>query len=55
MMDCGEMDVHHLTIMSDGTMNGGFLFALTGSSCTTNARIVKIEIGGSDVSSACAF
>ena len=51
----GEMDVHHLTIMSDGTMNGGFLFALTGSSYTTNARIVKIEIGGSDVSSACAL
>jgi hypothetical protein len=46
----GEIDVHRMAILSDGTQNGGFLYALTGASTTAAARIVKIEIGGSDTS-----
>ena len=42
----GEIDVHSMTIESDGTQNGGFLYALTGEPQTMSSRIVKIEIGG---------
>ena len=49
----GEIDVHRMTILSDGTTNGGFLYALTGASTTAAARIVKIEIGGIDISVTC--
>ena len=46
----GELDVHRMAVMSDGSLNGGFLYATTGTSGT---RIVKIEIGGADTSAAC--
>lgn len=49
----GEIDVHRMTVLSDGTSNGGFLYALTGASTTAVARIVKIEIGGTDTSATC--
>lgn len=49
----GEIDVHSMTIESDGTRNGGFLYALTGAPQTLRSRIVKIEIGGSDVADSC--
>ena len=49
----GEIDVHSMTIESDGTQNGGFLYALTGEPQTMSSRIVKIEIGGSDVADSC--
>ena len=49
----GEIDVHRMTIASDGTSNGGFLYALTGASTTVAARIVKIEIGGTNTLASC--
>lgn len=49
----GEVDVHRMTVASDGTSNGGFLYALTGASTSAAARIVKIEIGGPNTLSTC--
>lgn len=49
----GEMDVHRMSVLSDGTADGGYLYALTGASITAASRIVKIEIGGVDVTTAC--
>lgn len=49
----GEIDVHRMAVLSDGTTNGQFLYALTGASTTAAARIVKVEIGGTDTSATC--
>ena len=51
----GEINVHRMIIQTDGTQNGGFLYALTGAPQILSSRIVKIEIGGRDVASSCIF
>lgn len=48
-----EINVHRMAVLPDETMNGGFLFALTGKSATSTSRIVKLEIGGPDTAASC--
>ena len=51
--DIKEINVHRMAVLSDGTLSGGFLFALTGESATSTSRIVKLEIGGPDTTDSC--